>query len=368
MQTPRSTRFLDRRNLLKGGTAVLVIASALTAMMANFGNVGWATFAVLCLVSLCFAVAYRVASVLVNRLVEQRPLPLLGRALLDAAAIVAAAAVGGEAGSRVLLAVGWSSGGDLNALRLRVVSIGLAVLVGVRLTELGYERLREQIRSVELRAERARRQALHAELAALRARTDPHFLFNSLNTIAGLIEEEPERAVAVVTRLSGLFRHTVQGSRVESVSLRDEIQAASAFLEIQALRFEDGLSWSVALPEELESAQVPPLILQPLVENAVLHGSSAGPSNRIEVEASTNGASLVLTVTDDGPGPGRSQHRGSGTSLADLEERLALLFGPAGRVESGLAPGGGFRVVLSLPWTERPSPRPGPLSPTGGAP
>jgi two-component system sensor histidine kinase AlgZ len=359
---------LDRRNLLKGGVAIAVVASALTAMMANFGRVGTATFAVLCLVSLCFAAAYRVASVLVNRFVEQRSPPLLGRAFLDAAAIVAAAAVGGEAATRVLLAVGWSSAADLSALRLRVVSIGLAVLVGIRLTELGYERLREQIRSVELRAERARRQALHAELAALRARTDPHFLFNSLNTIAGLIEEDPQRAVEVVSRLSALFRHTVQGSRVESVSLGDEIQAVSAFLEIQALRFEDGLSWSVAVPEELENAQVPPLILQPLVENAVLHGSSQGRRSRVEIEAGANGASLVLTVTDHGPGPGRSKHRGSGTSLADLEERLALLFGPAGRVESGPAPEGGFRVALRLPLAQRLAPQSGPISPPGGAP
>jgi len=367
LKTPRSTRFLDRRNLLKGGVAIGVIASALTAMMANFGRVGLATFAVLCLVSLCFAVAYRIASVLVNRFVEPRSLPLLGRALLDAAAIVAAAAVGGEAATRVLLTIGWSSEGEVSALRLRVVSIGLAVLVGIRLTELGYERLREQIRTVELRAERARRQALHAELAALQARTDPHFLFNSLNTIAGLIEEEPARAVEVVSRLSALFRHTVQGSRVESVSLRDEVQAVSAFLEIQALRFEDGLSWSVAMPQELESAQVPPLILQPLVENAVLHGSSEGQRTRVEIEAKANGASLVLTVTDHGPGPGRSKHRGSGTSLADLEERLALLFGSAGCVETGPAPGGGLQARLRLPLPKHPSPPPGPTSPAGGA-
>jgi len=350
------TRLSNRRSPLRTVVTVVLIAAALTAMMANFESIGLSTFAIFCLVSLCFAAAHRITGALVLRFSRRRPLAVPYRALLSGAGILTAAVVGGEAATRVLLAFGWTHAADLARLRVRVVSIGLAVLIGIRLVELGYERLRGQIRSVELREERARRQALHAELAALQARTDPHFLFNSLNTIAGLIEEDPKRAVAVVNRLSSLFRHAVQSSRVESVLLRDEIEAVSAFLEIQALRFADAVSWTVEVAPGLEAARIPPLILQPLVENAVLHGASKHRQTRVGIDARVDGERLLLTVSDNGPGPGLSTHRGSGTSLADLNERLSLLFGSAGGLETGPAPGGGFRARLRLPLAAGPQP------------
>ncbi len=356
-------RFLDRRDWLETVVAVVLIAAVLSATMAIYDTVSLSTFAVLCLMSLCFATAYRIAYLLVlpvflRRAPEARPLPIR-RALLHAAAILAAAAGGGEAATRVLVLFGSASSAHIDALRVRVISIGLAVLVGIRLVELGYEQLRQRVRTVELREERARRQALHAELAALQARVDPHFLFNSLNTIAGLIEEDPERAVAVVTRLSGLFRHTVHGSRVQSVPLEDEIEAVSAFLEIQTLRFGDRLSWSVRVDPGLETARVPPLILQPLAENAVLHGTSERRNATVRIEAvriaaAATGDVLLLTVEDDGPGPGGSSHSGSGTSLADLAERIDLLHGSAASLETGAAPGGGFQACLRLPLDAAP--------------
>ncbi len=343
-------RFLDRRDWLETVAAVVLIAAVLTMAIYNTASVS--IFAVLCLVGLCFATAYRVVYLLVLPVYLRGAVSPIRRGWLHAAAILAATVSGGEAATRVLLLFGAASGDRVDLLRLRVMSIGLSILVSIRLVEFGYERLREKVRSVELREERARRQALHAELAALQARVDPHFLFNSLNTIAGLIEEDPKRAVEVVTRLSGLFRHTVHGSRVESVPLEDEIGAVSAFLEIQTLRFSDRLSWTVDVAPGLETARVPPLILQPLVENAVLHGTSQRRKAKVRIEAEANGDRLLLTVEDDGPGPGQSTHRGSGTSLADLAERVDLLHGAAAGLETGPLPGGGFRACLRLPLAE----------------
>ena len=164
-----------------------------------------------------------------------------------------------------------------------------------------------------------------------------------------MVEEDPTRAVEMITRLSGLFRHTVRGSRVERLPLGDEIEAARTFLEIQSLRFEDRLSWSVEAAAGLNEVQVPPLILQPLVENAVFHGASGDRPVRVEVRATAIEKRIVLRVCDDGPGPGRSTHQGSRTSLEDLRERVALLFGDEGSLETVAVPDGGFESRLCFP-------------------
>ena len=344
-----TNQFSNPRDLLKTAVAILLIAGVLTAMMANYQRISLAHFILISLMGFCFALAFRIAVLLVLPLFLRESDSTLRWLSLNAAAILGATLVGGEAASRLLFEMGFQGEGDLGSLRMTVFAIGFGVLISIRLIEFGTERLQARIRSGEIREERVRQQALRAELAVLQARTNPHFLFNSLNTIAGLIEEDPKRAVEVVTRMSALFRHTLHGSRIERVPLEDEIQAISTFLEIQSLRFSDRLSWKVVVEPGLETAHVPPLILQPLVENAVLHGASTQRKTRVNIEAKVKDGSLYLVVEDDGPGPGGSEHRGSGTSLSDLAERMALLFGSKASLETGPRPEGGFRALLRLP-------------------
>ncbi len=341
--------FTDLREWFEMVLAVLLISAVLTAMMGNYQRVSWAAYGVFCLMGLCFAVIYRITMLLILPRLLTDSAPMIRRFAFNISGILLSALLGGEVATRVLFHLAFESSGEIGQLRLPVVSIGLGVLVSIRLIELGKERLREKIRSGELREERVRRQALHAELTALQARTDPHFLFNSLNTIAGLIEEDPEKAVEVVNRVSGLFRHTVHGSRVERVRLEEEITAVSSFLEIQSLRFGNRLQWKVEVDPGLETTPIPPLILHPLVENAVLHGTSNRHPVTVSIRAESDGQGLWLTVQDDGPGPGQSKHQGSGTSLADLEERMTLLFGSLASLETNEVPGGGFRARLRIP-------------------
>jgi two-component system sensor histidine kinase AlgZ len=325
----------------------LLIGAALTLMLATRQKVALPAFLVMSMISLCFAVGY----IGIHRLVFDRWLlrarTWWSRMLLHAAAILVATLAGGGAALLLLEALG---GRVSAALRLRVLGVGLAVLVAVRLLQLGYEGLRQQVRESELREERASRQALRAELAALQARTDPHFLFNGLNTIAGLIEEDPQRAVQVVTRLGSFFRHNLQSSRTDTVALGDELRAATAYLEIQSLRFDDRLTWQVDSEPGLDAVRVPPLLLQPLVENAVLHGTS-DPGRRVHVVVAAEriAEQVRLTIDDDGPGPGGSTHRGAGTSLRDLVGRLRLIHGDALGFETGRSPRSGFRVRITLP-------------------
>src|SRR5262249_51853978 len=135
-----------------------------------------------------------------------------------------------------------------------------------------YERLRLRVRNVEQREQRARQAALEAQLASLQARTNPHFLFNALNTVAGLIHEDPARAEDAVVRLAHLFRYTHDASSRQRVSLREEIEAVRAYLDMESMRFEKRLEYCVDVADELSGILLPPLAVQPLVENAVRHG------------------------------------------------------------------------------------------------
>jgi two-component system sensor histidine kinase AlgZ len=270
------------------------------------------------------------------------------RVAVQGAAIATAVLVGTEVAVRILgLFPGLPPRG---AMRADILRVGLVVGTIVMVVILTFGRLRAHAREVELRAERAQREALLAQLGALQARTNPHFLYNSLNTVASLIEEDPSRAELVLERLAALFRYALEGSSKSQVPLADELHAVRGYLEIETLRFGERLVSHVEVEPGLESVPVPPLILQPLVENAVLHGvASRRSGGAVTVRAGRENGSLVLCVEDDGPGPGASTHQGSRTSLSDLQSRLALVYGDAARLEAGAANSGGYRVRLVIP-------------------
>ena len=169
---------------------------------------------------------------------------------------------------------------------------------------------------------------VEAKLEALHARINPHFLFNSLNTVASLIADHPDRAERVVERLADAFRHVLDTSHRLLVPLSEEIAFADDLLTIHGARFEDSLEFKVEMEPGLSQVRVPSLLMQSLVENAVLHGVSSRGRGTVKVVARRDGEDhLAVEVWDDGIGPGESPHRGTGTGLADLKQRLQLLYG-----------------------------------------
>ena len=205
---------------------------------------------------------------------------------------------------------------------------GLALVTGFAF----YQRLRDsQLRSAAL--ERALTQA---HLAALRMQLSPHTLFNLLHTIRGHITWDPPAAQAMVVQLGDLLRRLLSAGEREFSRLADELQFVTLYLELQQKRFADRLSIHVPLREEVARAWVPSLILQPLVENAVVHGLAGheGPVN-IRVEAYVSGERLVLRVlntiaADKVSGP-------PGIGLANVRERLEVQFGAAASFTAGPA-------------------------------
>jgi two-component system sensor histidine kinase AlgZ len=240
------------------------------------------------------------------------------------------------------------TGGDA----ARFVVIAAAIAVVTLLPALLLQDARQSREDAEAAARRERQARLEAELAALQARTSPHFLFNTLNTVASLIHDDPDLAEATLERLAALFRHTLEGARAAAVPIEREVGACEDYLEIQAARFGARFTWRIALDPRARGAWIPPMLLQPLVENAVLHGVARRASaGFVEVAIRAGDGALVCTVTDTGAGPAAGPHPGgggSGTSLEDLRARLARLPGE-GALATEALPGGGFRASLSIP-------------------
>ena len=227
-------------------------------------------------------------------------------------------------------------------------SVGIAAiyLVGARAAAIVAARTRVQSDRV-LASEEG---ALRNRLAVLQAQMNPHFLFNTLNAIASLVHKEPDLAEATIERLSGVLQDAITSGQSGSVRLGDELDAVRDYLSIEQARFGARLRSSIDVSAELLETVLPPMLLQPLVENAVLHGlGGREQGGEIKITGRAEGNALVLTVSDDGVGPGGSARKGNRTGLSSVRERIALTFGDAGAFLTRARPGGGFECELRVP-------------------
>jgi two-component system, LytTR family, sensor kinase len=206
------------------------------------------------------------------------------------------------------------------------------------------------VREAERRAAEFARAAQTAELRALRYQVNPHFLFNTLNSLSALVlTGKKEKAEAMILNLSNFYRTSLSGEPSEDVTLSEEVALQQLYLDIEAVRFPERLIVEIDIPENLANAPVPGLILQPLVENAVKHGVSrtAQPVTvRIAAAASADG--LDLTVSNSGSGD-LHPAVGHGIGLTNVRDRLAARFGDLGWLEAENMAGGGWRATLHLP-------------------
>jgi two-component system, LytTR family, sensor kinase len=209
-----------------------------------------------------------------------------------------------------------------------------------------YRRYQER----RLRAAELERRLSEARLRALQMQLNPHFLFNTLHSISALMHQDVEAADRMMAQLSDLLRHTLESSDAQTVSLREELAFLERYLAIEQVRFGDRLEVKVNVPGELLDAQVPNLILQPLVENALRHGIEPSlQQGRLELTAERSDGGLTLTVCDNGAGlPGNGTRR-EGVGLANTRARLGQLYGQAAELTLGNQPGGGVRAQVRLP-------------------
>jgi signal transduction histidine kinase len=203
----------------------------------------------------------------------------------------------------------------------------------------------EQRRSAELRD-----QAHVAQLRALHSQINPHFLFNSLNSVSALIlDRNSDKAEEMVGKLARFLRLGLSADPTRKIPLELELELQRSYLDIEQLRYPD-LSVAVDLPDSLKGALVPSLILQPIVENAVKYGvAGAPPPASITIGASEAGGTLQLQVVDSGMGSSKPS-AGGGIGLTNVEQRLSLLYGEGrSSLVAAREPDGRFRVSVSLP-------------------
>ena len=244
----------------------------------------------------------------------------------------------------------WILPGFLGGVRAVIVSgmftlLFTALFGGISYAILFYRHAVDRGRAVEqIRAELA-----EAELRALRAQIHPHFLFNTLNSIAALIHQDPAAAEDTLTRLAEVFRYTLQASEREHSALADELGFLRSYLEIERTRFGERLTVHERIEPGLEATPVPSLLLQPLVENAVRYAvAPRTEGGTVSLSVERRGETLVIEVGDDGPGLTEAATTGNGFGLRSVRERLELA-GPPHALEILTGPGAGTRVRVTLP-------------------
>jgi len=265
------------------------------------------------------------------------------RACLHLFVSSAVAALAGVVLFSAIHPLGWSRA-PLSGFVASAIVLTWAFVIPAKII-LAWQRRAEKSERERTRAEAI---AIENELSAIQSRTHPHFLFNALNTVASLIPENPTRAEATLERFADVLRYLLETACERSMPLARDLEILAEYLEIQRERFGEDLRYSIDIGSGLADARLPPLVLLPLVENAVLHGRSPARANHVRICVRARPGLIELRVEDQGPGTGGSLRRGSGTALRDLKRRLAILYdGRASVVDEDAA--SGHAVVLILP-------------------
>lgn len=233
-------------------------------------------------------------------------------------------------------------------------------VVGIYYAFVYNRRYREEARAaaeLQVRASQLEASLSRANLEALRMQLNPHFLFNTLNTVSVLaLKGEKQRVSRMVSRLSDLLRLSLENDR-QTLSLREELEFLERYLEIEQVRFKDRLSVKVDVQPAAYDAEVPSLMLQPIVENAVKYGFSQtiGPGE-ISIDCRVNGETVEIDVSDTGPGlpDNRVQSGGTGVGLTNTRARLEQLYGGNFTLELINRPEGGAQVRIRFPFSPAP--------------
>ncbi len=287
-----------------------------------------------------------------SRLERRPPLVQIGAALLLAAPAAAVLAIANYDVMFVFAPPGlWSvaerAGNDLPRVFVQTIAENEFLFTALGVLYIAVASAIES-RDALQRATAAESKAQRAQLQALRYQLDPHFLFNALNTISALVMEgEAEKAEQALASLSAVLRTTLSSDALVDTTLRQEFRLHQTYLDIERLRFGARLQVALDLPDHLEDVPIPPLLIQPLVENVIKHavGVSEGPIH-MSVRARGVEEHVVVAVEDDGPG---SQKAGFGLGLRNVADRLALRFGDGATFEHGTLAGGGYRAALRFP-------------------
>ncbi len=222
---------------------------------------------------------------------------------------------------------------------------------------IGMVRLKLASQREQLRALSLEKQLAAAHLRALQMQIEPHFLFNTLNAIASLVElDRKDQAIATLERLNAILHRTLRDGSPARIRVAQELDLLDDYLAIEQTRFADRLHVDMAIDPEALSGMVPCFLMQPLVENAIRHGiSRAEDGGSIHVKVERNGERLRLQVRDSGAGANGQAPDGHGIGLRNTRERLSHLYGERFDLRAAPLEAGGFEVAVELPYEREPA-------------
>jgi two-component system LytT family sensor kinase len=257
-----------------------------------------------------------------------------------------------------LAVIQWMAGSRANAeieANYQWVLYGTLTIYVVQFALYHLVRNVQRLRQKEQQATELLAVAREQQLAALKAQVNPHFLFNTLNSISATLKEDPDQAREMIAKLAGLMRYALDSADRDRVSLREEIDFVRRYLALERHRFSDRLEATVdvELADDALETPVPPMVLQPLVENALRHGiAPSEEGGRVAVRVSENGNRIRVRVEDTGVGPGSdaplSEAEG-GTGLVNTSTRLEHTYGPDAALQTASNDPSGFAVWFSIP-------------------
>lgn len=215
------------------------------------------------------------------------------------------------------------------------------------------QRLRREISEQQLLASQKDKELMSSQLKLIQSQIEPHFLFNTLANVQGLIDQDSTAAKRLIAELTTMLRASLKRTRQEHTLLEEELAIARSYLEIQLIRMGGRLDYRIEAPVSVNALPMPPLLIQPLIENAVVHGiEPRREGGMIEVSVALDGDDLTICVIDNGVGIGRAPASvGEGMGLQNIRERLRLLYPDRGHLELKARPEGGTEAYLRLPAT-----------------
>jgi len=236
------------------------------------------------------------------------------------------------------------------------IDLIIALLIVIAVHALLYY---QSFRASELAQSSLKTQLAQAQLKALKMQLHPHFLFNTLHSISSLVLEDPPKANSMIARLGDFLRLTVDNSDQQLVTLKEETEFLRCYLDIEQVRFGDRLTVTFELEPQTLSAQVPHLILQPMVENAIQHAiAPRSTRGHINIEAKRLNSLLRVAISDNGPGISSNANLPwkQGVGLTNVRTRLQQIYGPDFRFELMNTNDGGLTAVMEIPFEREPNP------------
>ena len=276
-------------------------------------------------------------------------LPLHGaaRGVVVAVAIAAGAICGGTLG-RLLTGLDATPGGSHETESLLIGLVFGGIAAGFFWLRERNATLESDLQARELARLEAEKRSLAAQLRMLQAQIEPHFLFNSLANVAALIEADPTLAGRLLGALIRYLRSSLTRTRAEGGTLGDEVALLTAYLDVLKIRMGARLAYVFEISPEMLGAAFPPMLLQPLVENAIRHGLEPKVAGgQITVSARREADRLQISVSDDGLG--FAETPGAGIGIANIRARLMAIYGPTARLELSSTVGAGATVTMSIP-------------------